>query len=204
MKKTFLAAAMAAFLLASCSDNKKGATAETETAKQEHADGMPTAGSIVVETPDYKNVSASVKTQVSQVLDQYLKLKNALVEANAADARTAAGDILTLANAMPVATITGEEKAFAEEKTAAIKESASQISQAADIKAQREHLEQLSNAVYSLTKAFGAADQTLYYQHCPMARNDQGGYWISTNEEIRNPYFGDAMLKCGTNEEVYN
>jgi Cu(I)/Ag(I) efflux system membrane fusion protein len=26
---------------------------------------------------------------------------------------------------------------------------------------------------------------------------DTGAYWISDSKEIRNPYFGDAMLTCG-------
>jgi hypothetical protein len=31
-----------------------------------------------------------------------------------------------------------------------------------------------------------------------MARNNQGGFWLSDDEEIRNPYFGDKMLTCGS------
>ena len=30
-----------------------------------------------------------------------------------------------------------------------------------------------------------------------MALEDQGAYWLSEFKEIKNPYFGDAMLKCG-------
>ena len=37
----------------------------------------------------------------------------------------------------------------------------------------------------------------MYKQFCPMAFNDQGGYWLSNSKEVRNPYFGDKMLKCG-------
>ena len=31
-----------------------------------------------------------------------------------------------------------------------------------------------------------------------MANNDKGAYWLSTDETIKNPYFGEMMLKCGT------
>lgn len=34
--------------------------------------------------------------------------------------------------------------------------------------------------------------------HCPMALEGKGGYWLQKGEEIRNPYFGSAMLKCGS------
>jgi Cu(I)/Ag(I) efflux system membrane fusion protein len=31
-----------------------------------------------------------------------------------------------------------------------------------------------------------------------MAKGNQGADWLSTEEQIRNPYFGDKMMKCGT------
>ena len=30
-----------------------------------------------------------------------------------------------------------------------------------------------------------------------MANNNQGAIWLSTDKEIKNPYFGDDMLTCG-------
>jgi Cu(I)/Ag(I) efflux system membrane fusion protein len=37
----------------------------------------------------------------------------------------------------------------------------------------------------------------MYVQYCPMADNDKGGFWLSTEKQVINPYFGDMMLKCG-------
>jgi len=37
----------------------------------------------------------------------------------------------------------------------------------------------------------------IYKQYCPMAFNGKGAYWLSDSKEVRNPYFGDQMLKCG-------
>jgi hypothetical protein len=34
-----------------------------------------------------------------------------------------------------------------------------------------------------------------------MAFDDTGATWISYSEEIKNPYFGDQMLHCGTVQE---
>jgi Cu(I)/Ag(I) efflux system membrane fusion protein len=31
-----------------------------------------------------------------------------------------------------------------------------------------------------------------------MAKNQEGARWISREKEIRNPYFGEKMLKCGS------
>jgi len=30
-----------------------------------------------------------------------------------------------------------------------------------------------------------------------MADNNNGAFWLSLEKEIRNPYYGEAMLKCG-------
>ncbi|MDX5482596.1 MAG: DUF3347 domain-containing protein, partial [Hymenobacteraceae bacterium] len=186
------------------SENTEATTAQHEGMEHGDMGQDATAASIVVETPDYANVAEPMKTQISQLVNQYPKLKDALVASDANATKAAANDVLTVANAMPVATLTTDEKAYAEEKRDAVVASATKIAEANDLEAQRQNLEQLSEAVFSMAKAFDAADQTLYYQHCPMALNDQGGFWLSTNEEIRNPYFGDSMLKCGSTQEVYN
>jgi hypothetical protein len=35
-----------------------------------------------------------------------------------------------------------------------------------------------------------------------MALNDKGAMWLSENKEIKNPYYGEKMMECGTVEEV--
>ncbi|GHA79443.1 DUF3347 domain-containing protein [Pontibacter akesuensis] len=208
MKKTFFAAALlATFTFASCSESS---TENTEATTMEHGDmhgaGAETeamATGTVVETPKFDSVAQPLQTQIDQLVDQYLDLKNALVASDVAATKAAANEVLGTAKAMPVATLTTDEKAYAEEKTANVIGGAEAIATATDLEGQRAHLEHLSEAVFSLAKAFNAADQTLYYQHCPMALNDKGAYWLSSNEEIRNPYFGEKMLKCGSTEEVY-
>ncbi|WP_187261370.1 DUF3347 domain-containing protein [Pontibacter beigongshangensis] len=202
MKKTIVyAAALAIFTFSACSDNK------TETAHtHEHASDTDTetaTGKVVVETPSFSSVADPFKTQVSALLDEYLKVKDALVAEDAKTAQSAASEIEKLADSMPVATLQEDQKQFAEEQRDKIKESSAAMAKAADLAAQRNELEQLSEATFALTKAFGAANADLYYQHCPMAFNDKGAYWLSSEKEIRNPYYGKSMLKCGTNEEIY-
>ena len=55
---------------------------------------------------------------------------------------------------------------------------------------------------YKSIKTYGLAGTTAYYQFCPMAEGDKGAYWMSNSEEIKNPYFGEAMLGCGENKET--
>lgn len=208
MKKTFFTAAViAAFAFTACSETttENAEVAVEQTEEMDHStmdhSQMPTA--VVVETPNFESVSEPMQTQIEQLVDQYMKLKDALVASDAQAAQAAANEVVTVAKAMPVATLTTDEKAYAEEKTQEVISSATSIASANDLAAQRENLELLSESVFSLAKAFNAAEGNLYYQHCPMAMNNKGGYWLSSNEEIRNPYFGESMLKCGSVEEVY-
>lgn len=208
MKKTLLAGAVvAAFTFTSCSES----TTENTEATAEHHEGMEHEGmdhaqmtsAVVVETPRFESVAAPFRTQVEELLGEYMKLKNALVSSNTEEAKAAANEVLRVAKAMPIATLTTDEKAFAEEHTAEVVSSAEKIARASAIEGQRENLELLSEAVFSMAKAYGAADSELYYQHCPMANNNRGGYWLSSDKDIKNPYFGDKMMTCGSTEEVF-
>lgn len=38
----------------------------------------------------------------------------------------------------------------------------------------------------------------VYLLKCPMANSDKGGFWLSDNPTVDNPYFGGEMLTCGS------
>ncbi|MBO6793132.1 MAG: DUF3347 domain-containing protein [Balneolaceae bacterium] len=42
---------------------------------------------------------------------------------------------------------------------------------------------------------------SLYVQFCPMANNGKGAKWISNEEKIANPFYGQMMHKCGETVE---
>lgn len=204
---------MAALTFTACAEKQQEATGTTQGQHEgmnhgnmDHGgmnhDQMTTKG--VVETPDYTSVSDPVKAQIATLVDSYLRLKDALVASDAQAAKTEAASVVAAAGKVDPAALEGEQRAFAQEKLEEVRQSASSIAAAGDVSVQRESLELLSEATFSLTKAFGASDDKLYYQHCPMANNNQGAYWLSATEEIRNPYFGEQMLKCGSTEESIN
>ncbi|TXK45869.1 DUF3347 domain-containing protein [Pontibacter qinzhouensis] len=205
---TFAGAVLVTFSFTACAEKQQEAsgTAQDQHEEMDHS-GMnhsEMAAKVVVETPDYTSVAEPVKAQVAALVDSYLRLKDALVASSAKTAKAEAEAVLAAAEKIDLAALEGDQKEFAQEKLGEVKQSASRIAAANDIGAQREGLELLSEATFSLTKAFGATDQKLYYQHCPMANNNQGAYWLSSNQEIRNPYFGEQMLKCGSTEESIN
>lgn len=77
----------------------------------------------------------------------------------------------------------------------------SQLAAAPDLAQARQLLPALTEHMYKAIKAFGIGGQTAFYSYCPMAFNNKGGYWLSDEKKIRNPYFGNQMLECGAVRE---
>jgi Cu(I)/Ag(I) efflux system membrane fusion protein len=73
-----------------------------------------------------------------------------------------------------------------------------------DIESLRKNFIALSDWMILMTETFQPTKETMYLQHCPMADNDQGADWLSREEAIVNPYFGESMLTCGEVKKVIN
>jgi hypothetical protein len=126
--------------------------------------------------------------KISNAYAHYLKIKDALVSSNAADAKKAAGDLQESLQAVPNGT-----KALAE---------ATKIFNASTIDEQRTAFSELSNEMKIVIKSAKFSSGAVYVEFCPMANNNLGAFWLSSEKEIRNPYFGDKMLKCGSVKEI--
>lgn len=121
------------------------------------------------------------------VTSAYLDLKNALVATDASQA-------IEKAKAL--------EMAFHGADFHSEAEIAKAIHSTDDVEVQRKAFKALSERMYELASSNKLEFNTLYKQYCPMAFDDTGAYWLSDSKEIRNPYFGDKMLKCGRVEET--
>ena len=62
---------------------------------------------------------------------------------------------------------------------------------------QREHFESFSDALTAAVLAFGLeTGRPVYRAMCPMVAGREG-FWLQDEEQIANPYYGAAMLRCG-------
>jgi major membrane immunogen (membrane-anchored lipoprotein) len=174
---------MAVVFLAACGANTTGNSTANDTAKHDSHEHMHAE---VASTP-----SAGVHLKddkLNAVYQHYIHLSTALVNGDAAEAKIAS-----------IAIETGAKEIAGGETIGSM---AAKITAATDIAAQREAYSTLSNEFISLVKKSGLSSGTLYVDFCPMAMNDKGGYWISANKDIKNPYFGDKMLSCGEVKET--
>ncbi len=139
--------------------------------------------------------------QPNIMVQHYLHLKNALVSSDPEETKAGAKGMLSVISKMDTSKLSTEQKAIWDAEIGIIKENATHISETTEISHQREHLGPLSEAMLVLVKIIGGG-KTLYYEFCPMANDNKGGYWLSETEEIKNPYFGDDMLNCGEVREI--
>lgn len=160
------------------------------------------ASSIAENSAIFKDIDTSVKSQIAQIFQHYIHLKNALISNNLSEAKTGAQGIIGAVEAVDTTKFTRDQKAAFDAQIEKIKENAAHIAETHEVAHQREHFNPLTEGTYGLLKSFGGS-KTMYYDFCSMANNDEGGYWISESEEIQNPYFGDKMLSCGEVKEVF-
>ena len=142
-------------------------------------------------------VSNKFQNQLKQVFDDYILLKDALVNDDAKGAQQAGKQINQSLKKVDMKLLS-DEKAHNHWMTIQkeLKTSANSIENDSDIATQRAHFKHLSAHMISSVQLFGI-NQKVYSEFCPMADNNKGAYWISLEKEVRNPYYGEAMETCG-------
>ncbi|WP_299434644.1 efflux RND transporter periplasmic adaptor subunit [uncultured Aquimarina sp.] len=140
------------------------------------------------------HVPGSFQKEFVTNLSAYFLLKNALVASNATDATIFSEQMLRGLKAIHTSELQKTELDYIH----IIIQKLEGIANKEDLKDQREHFVMLNKSLEALIKNFDNLSNTIYIQECPMADNNKGAIWLSKEEEIRNPYFGDEMLTCGS------
>ncbi|WP_339662238.1 efflux RND transporter periplasmic adaptor subunit [Croceibacter atlanticus] len=129
----------------------------------------------------------------NEALPSYLKMKDALVESDAGQVSNFAKATSKKLKKISTSDLGKMEK---QHLTKSI-EMLDAIATNENLENQRAHFVILNENIVPI--AMNIENSTNYYvQKCPMANNNKGAVWLSTEEEIRNPYYGDAMLTCGS------
>ncbi|RIV74298.1 efflux RND transporter periplasmic adaptor subunit [Flagellimonas aequoris] len=140
------------------------------------------------------SLSTSFQEQFVKALPSYLELKDALV---ASDAEKVSAFAKATSEKMKAITQTNLDKMLKSHLSKSI-EMLDAIASNSDLENQRSHFVILNENLVAIVMNLEGLDDTLYVQKCPMANDNEGAVWLSLEEEIRNPYYGDAMLTCGS------
>ncbi|NDP22839.1 MAG: DUF3347 domain-containing protein [Paludibacter sp.] len=136
------------------------------------------------------------------IINNYLALKNALVEDNGKKAASSGKLLYDALGKYEISSVPASKQKELKDILYDAREHAEHISENGNkIDHQREHFEILSTDIKDLVVITGA-DRTLYQIYCPMYDNKKGGKWLSESNEIKNPLLGSKMIKCGSVSQV--
>jgi len=147
--------------------------------------------------PNFTIDNTAHKELLQNFYTEYLNLKEGLVAGDNQRTDKAALEMRTIITDASFNELEGE----AHDHIARMGREVIRMVEHSDIEEQRNYLNSLSTSLFTMLKA-GNIQAEAYLQHCPMAFDNQGAYWVSNQQEIRNPYYGDKMLKCGSTRET--
>jgi len=183
--------AASAFMLISCGEKK-----QTSDDHGDHANSETSAPVEEASKPQFE-VDQQFQSQLAAVFTSYVELKDAFVSSDAAKVKTALPEVQQALDNVDMKLTTGAAHNDWTNYQSSMKKSLGEMEASSDIEAQRKSFSVLSDNLYKSIKAFGLGGDEAFYEFCPMAFDNEGGYWLSDVDQIRNPYFGDKMLSCG-------
>jgi Cu(I)/Ag(I) efflux system membrane fusion protein len=139
-----------------------------------------------------------VRQQFNLLLDKYFEIKDALIETNDKKARLRGTQFLEALSKVDDKLMTPAQQIVFTPQQKGLQLEAARIQSAKGVETQRAAFEKISESMLMLLEAFRSNDIPVYKQYCPMAFDNKGAYWLSDEKTIRNPYFGDKMLHCGS------
>jgi len=199
MKKIIFSAVVMAFVLVSCNQkNKEVETTNTPMMENDTTMDMENSTMTMDKNTEKSASAKNSNASINEVVANYLKLKNALVNDNSKEAANSGNALIATIGKVDMNSISKEQMKDYMDIAESAKENAEHIGDnAGKLDHQREHFVMLSKDMNDLIQLFGTS-QKLYLDFCPMADDNKGAVWISETKEIKNPYLGAKMLTCGS------
>jgi Cu(I)/Ag(I) efflux system membrane fusion protein len=148
------------------------------------------------------SISKKAKAELAPVFGAYLNYKNHLVADDFESSLSSAKKMESALRKVDMKLFKGEAHDFWMKQSGLLSKDLQKAVDTKNIGDLRTLFKNTSDQMIVLLTTFGAMDQPLYIEHCPMANNNKGADWLSSSSDIENPYYGAAMLKCGEVKEV--
>ncbi|MBT3208775.1 MAG: efflux RND transporter periplasmic adaptor subunit [Bacteroidetes bacterium] len=152
-----------------------------------------------------EKVDEKFKNQLGTFVNAYLKMKDAFVATDEKAVEIEAVNLLANLNKVDMSLLKDDAHNQWMKLLKPIKDNINSIISMEGIEMKRSHFSIISNKIIDAIEIFGiSTNNTFYLEYCSMAFDNKGGFWISKEPEIKNPYFGDIMLKCGEVKKQFN
>ena len=142
-------------------------------------------------------VTAKFMQGLSRVMDAYLDLHERLAADDLAGSQAAFAKLGEQAAGFDPRAPEEASKVY-DELATEIAAEARQASKSEDIEAMRRRFATISERMILAAVRFGNPSTTpVRLAFCPMARDNQGAYWLQRADAVDNPFFGAKMPTCG-------
>ena len=161
--------------------------------------GMDVGGSASKEEKETKILSLDKQTKkaLQPLYSAYLDWKDALVNDNFEAAQNEAVSMKVNLDKINMSLFKGDTHNVWMDYQSSFSKSLEHVQHFSNIEQLRKAFQSVSSKMIEMTITFTPFDKTIYVQHCPMADNNKGADWLSSEKQIKNPYFGSSMLSCG-------
>jgi hypothetical protein len=156
--------------------------------------------------------SREFNQSISDVINNYLNMKNAFVDADTLKIKLNGQKFIVTIDSLKLNELQKDDSQIllaAQQEVSDIKVNAEAMLQENAVTEMREDFRMVSENLYPFLKTIGYEGQKLYWQSCPMAFGEnKEGNWLSNTSEIINPYLGknhpvykSTMLGCGETKD---
>lgn len=149
------------------------------------------------------HVEQAFVDQLDVVYQRYLLMNDAFVASDPEKVTVEAREVKEALGQVDMSLVKGDAHELWMEQAETLKNSLNKMIEKDELEEKRKAFSMFNLAFYKMVKSFRLNEDKVYYQYCPMAFDDEGAYWFSDQKDIRNPYFGDQMLKCGETRETF-
>jgi membrane fusion protein, copper/silver efflux system len=144
----------------------------------------------------FNDVPEEFRAKLTSAIEAYITGKDALVESDLSGAQGGFNGFIDKLEEIGIHGLSGDGHMAWMESYEKLTSHASDIISAGDLNEARGSFRLLSDQLIAAVQKFGI-ESVVYHQYCPMAFGDEGANWISSEEQIQNPYLPDTMLGCG-------
>ena len=175
---------LAALMLGACSTGTNHSQAHGDHAA--HVYEVPTQAQAVADP-------------LAPAFDAYFRLKDALVASDSVQAPKLAVALDGTFHNMDRNALTAEQQAAWDDLMETLMTALHPFYVATELEQQRTLFALLTPGMLQLAQ-LTALDAPVYLMHCPMYHG--GADWLSRERAVRNPFYGAAMMSCGSVKQV--
>lgn len=148
------------------------------------------------QTERFNDIPEKFRANLTEVVEAYITGKDALLELDLEASIAGFEDFTNKLEGIGEHGLSGDGHMAWMETYSNLVQHASTLTSANDLDETRNAFQHLSVVLTEAVKTFGI-NGVVYHQYCPMANDSDGALWLSSREEIQNPYTPETMPGCG-------